>query len=148
MRHISKGPTQTHEYLGHEEAVRAGSDRSFGLVFTGVFIVIALFPLLGGRPLRLWALLVATAFLGVALLRPRLLAPANRLWLAFGLLLHRVTSPLILGMLFFLMFTPMGLLMRVLRRDPLRLRWEATAPSYWIPRQPPGPEPDTMRNQF
>jgi len=148
MRHISKRPTQTHEYLGHGEAVKAGSDRSFGLVFAGVFVVIALFPLLGGRPVRLWSLMIAGVFVGVAVLRPGLLAPANRLWLAFGLLLHRVTSPLVLGLLFFLVFTPMGLLMRVRRKDPLRLRWDGSVPSYWIPRHPPGPEPDTMRNQF
>lgn len=148
MRHISKKPTQTHEYLGHEEAVRAGSDRSFGLVFAGVFVVIALFPLLGGRPVRLWSLIVAAAFVAIALLRPGLLAPANRLWLAFGLLLHRVTSPLVLGMLFFLVFTPMGLLMRMLGKDLLRLRGNGSAPSYWIHRNPPGPEPDTMRHQF
>jgi len=139
---------ETHEYLGHEEAVRVGSDRSFGFVFTGVFVVIALFPLLGGRPLRLWSLLIAGVFAGVAVLRPRLLGPANRLWLAFGLLLHRVTSPLILGLLFFLVFTPMGLLMRAFGKDPLRLRRDISVPSYWIHRNPPGPEPETMRHQF
>ncbi len=148
MRHISKKPTQTHEYLGHEEAVRAGSDRSFGLVFAGVFVVIALFPLLGGRPVRLWSLIVAAVFVAIALLRPGLLAPANRLWLAFGLLLHRVTSPLVLGLLFFVVFTPMGLVRRALGKDSLRLRWDGSLPSYWIPRRPPGPAPDTMRNQF
>ncbi|HEY7364284.1 MAG TPA: SxtJ family membrane protein [Methylomirabilota bacterium] len=148
MTHISKRSTQTHEYLGHGEEVKAGSDRSFGLVFAGVFVIIALFPLLGGRPVRLWSLIVAGVLVGVAMLRPGLLAPANRLWLAFGLLLHRVTSPLVLGLLFFLVFTPMGFVMRVLRKDPLRVQWDGSAPSYWIPRRPPGPEPDTMRNQF
>lgn len=117
-------------------------------MFAGVFVVIALLPLLGGRPIRLWSLLIAGVFTAVAVLRPGLLAPANRLWLAFGLLLHRVTSPLVLGLLFFLVFTPMGLLMRVIRKDPLHLRWDGSVPSYWIHRNPPGPEPDTMRNQF
>lgn len=148
MRDISKRPTQTHEYLGHEEAVRAGSDRSFGLVFAGVFVIISLFPLLGGRQIRLWSLVVAGVFAGIAVLRPGLLAPANRLWLAFGLLLHRVTSPLVLGLLFFVVFTPMGLVMRMIRKDPLRLQWDGSVKSYWIHRSPPGPEPDTMRNQF
>lgn len=128
--------------------MRGGSDRAFGLVFAGVFAVIGLFPLLGGRPPRLWALLIAGLFVAVALIRPRWLGPANRLWLAFGLLLHRITSPVVLGLLFFVVFTPMGLLMRLMRKDPLRLRWDASASSYWLHRNPPGPEPDTMRNQF
>jgi len=117
-------------------------------VFAGVFVVISLLPLLGGRQIRLWTLMIAGVLVGVAVLWPGLLAPANRLWLAFGLLLHRVTSPLVLGLLFFLVFTPMGLLMRAIRKDPLRLRWDGSAKSYWIHRSPPGPEPDTMRNQF
>lgn len=148
MTDISKARTHTHEYLGHEEAVRAGSDRSFGFVFAGVFVIISLFPLLGGRQLRLWALIVAGIFVGIAVFRPGLLGPANRLWLAFGHLLHRVTSPVILGLLFFLVFTPMGLVMRAIRKDPLRLRRDGSVKSYWIHRTPPGPEPDTMKNQF
>jgi hypothetical protein len=148
MKQVTKRPTGTHEYLGHEEPVRAGSDRSFGFVFAGVFTTIGLLPLVGGRPPRGWSLVVAGGFLGVALIRPALLAPAKRLWLAFGLLLHRVSSPLVLGVLFFLLFMPMGLLMKALGKDPLRLRWDSSASSYWIPRTPPGPEPGTMRNQF
>src|SRR5262245_51631000 len=114
MKPTTKRPTATHEFLGHEEPVRPGSDRSFGLVFAGVFTVIGLLPLLGGRPARGWSLIVAGGFLGVTLIRPTLLAPAKRLWLAFGLLLHRISSPLVLGLLFVLLFTPVGLLMKVL----------------------------------
>jgi hypothetical protein len=148
MKPATKGPAATHEYLGHEEPVRAGSDRSFGLVFAGVFTVIGLLPLLGGRPARGWSLVVAGGCLVIALIRPGLLAPAKRLWLAFGLLLHRLSSPLVLGLLYFLLFMPVGLLMRARGKDPLRLRWDSSASSYWIPRTPPGPEPETMRNQF
>lgn len=148
MKGFTKRPTETHEYLGHEEPVRGGSDRSFGLVFAGVFTVIGLLPLVGGRQARGWSLIVAGGFLVVALVRPALLAPANRLWLTLGLLLHRVSSPLVLGLLFFLLFTPMGLLMKALGKDPLRLRLDPSSSSYWIHRTPPGPEPETMRNQF
>jgi hypothetical protein len=105
-------------------------------------------PLGGGGAVRGWAIVVAAASLATALLRPSLLAPLNRLWTWVGLLLHRVVSPLVLGVLFFLVVTPVGLLMRARGKDPLRLRSDRVSNSYWIERRPPGPAPDSMRNQF
>lgn len=137
-----------HERMAHDETVKGSSDRGFGVVFTVVFLVIGLWPLVAGEPLRLWALAVAGVLLGVALLRPGLLAPANRLWLAFGLALHKVVNPLVLGFLFFLTITPMAIVMRLLGKDLLHLRRDAEAKSYWIERRPPGPAPDTMKHQF
>ena len=137
-----------HESYERPEDVRGSSDRSFGMVFAVVFALIGLLPLAFGGALRLWALLVAAAFLGIALAVPSLLAPLNRLWLRFGLLLHRIVSPLILGIMFFLVVTPMGLLMRALGKDPLRLRFDRHAASYWIDRVPPGPEPESLKDQF
>lgn len=118
------------------------------MVFAAVFALIGLLPLAFGGALRLWSLLLAGAFVGVALVVPSLLAPLNRLWLRFGLLLHRIVSPLVLGIMFFLVITPMGLLMRAFGKDLLRLKFDRGAASYWIERSPPGPPPESMKDQF
>jgi hypothetical protein len=139
---------QTHERLNADEAVRGSSDRSFGLVLAGAFTVIGLWPLVRGAGGRWWSLGLAIAFLGFALLWPAGLRPLNYLWFKLGLALHRLVSPLVLGGIFFGTVTPLALVMRALGKDPLRLRLDPDAPSYWIPREPPGPPPDTMPRQF
>jgi hypothetical protein len=137
-----------HETFSREQTIKGSSDRVFGLVFTAFFALVSLLPLWSGRPMRAWALLLSAAFLIVALARPVLLAPLNAVWTRLGLLLHRITNPIVLGALFYLVFTPFALLMRLFGRDALRLRPDPRAATYWIPRQPPGPPPDTMSNQF
>ena len=137
-----------HENLSREHAVEGSSDRSFGIVFTVVFLVIAGWPLLSGNPPRWWAAGIAAAFLALALVRPALLAGLNRQWMKLGLLLGRIVSPIALGILFFGIVTPLGVVMRLAGKDPLRLRRDGGARSYWIARQPPGPPPDSMTNQF
>lgn len=137
-----------HESFDRDEAVGGSSDRSFGLVFAVVFLVIALVPWAFGGKFRVWSLGVAAAFGVVAFAAPGILAPLNRLWLRFGQLLHRIVSPLVLGIMFFLVITPIGLLMRALGKDPLRRRFDRGAPTYWIPREPPGPAPDSFSDQF
>ena len=87
-------------------------------------------------------------FLAAALLAPRVLAPLNQLWLRFGLLLHKVVSPVVLSLVFFSTVTPIGLLLRRLGKDPLRLRFDPDAPTYWIERRPPGPSGDSMPKQY
>jgi predicted membrane metal-binding protein len=140
--------SMTHETFEREETVKGSSDRGFGLVFTAVFAVIGLWPLIHAHAPRWWSLAVAAAFLAVSLIRPALLAPLNRLWMRFGLLLHRVVNPIVMGLLFFLVLTPFGLALRLLGKDPLRRGFQAAAATYWIERLPPGPAPDTMKNQF
>ncbi len=140
--------TATHERLAGDEAVKGSSDRSFGLVFAFVFTIIGLWPLLDGSAVRWWSLAIALGFAAVSLIRPSLLAPLNRLWLQFGLLLNRVVSPLVMGLLFYLVMTPIALIMRMTGKDPLRLKYDAAARSYWIPRQPPGPSPETIKYQY
>jgi len=137
-----------HEDLYREENIEGSSDRAFGIVFAVFFALIAAWPLLHGAELRLWSLAVAMAFALVAWLRPTLLARANRWWMKFGLLLGKVVSPIALGILFFAVLVPIGFLMRATGKDPLRLKREAAAESYWILRAPPGPPPDSMKNQF
>lgn len=128
--------------------VRMGSERSFGLVFTVVFVVVGLLPLWSGGAPRWWSLGVATGFLLAALVWPRALRPLNLLWFRFGLLLHRVTNPLIMGLIYFGAVTPMAVVMRLWGRDALNRRFEPEAASYWIRREPPGPPPETMERQF
>ena len=137
-----------HESYERREDVKGSSDRSFGIVFAVVFAVIGLFPLVFGGGVRLWSLAVGAGFLVIALAAPSLLAPLNRLWLRFGLLLHRIVSPIVLGVMFFLVITPMGLLMRAMGKDLLRLKFDKQSASYWIGRIPPGPPPETLKDQF
>jgi predicted membrane metal-binding protein len=139
---------ESHESFARDDDVRGSSNRQFGLVFAVVFAVIAAWPLLHGRPPRWWSLAVAALFLLLALALPGVLAPLNRLWLRFGLLLHAVVSPVVLGLVFFSTVTPIGLVLRLLGKDLLRLRLEPEATSYWIERRPPGPGGDTMPRQF
>jgi hypothetical protein len=132
----------------HTSQLQSSSDRSFGFVFAAVFLIVALYPLLHAGGIRIWALVVSGLFLLLAALVPKILAPANRAWTKFGLLLHNIVSPLALGILFFLVVTPTGLLMRLFGKDPLRLRFDPAADSYWIKRDPPGPPADSLNNQF
>jgi predicted membrane metal-binding protein len=140
--------TDTHERFARAAPAKTSSDRSFGIVFCVVFAIIGLWPLIRGAEPRWWSVGVAVAFLVLALAAPKTLAPLNRLWTKFGLLLHRITNPIIMGLVFFLAVTPTALIMRLLGKDPLHRRIDRDAKSYWIERKPPGPEPDTMHNQF
>jgi hypothetical protein len=124
------------------------SDRSFGLVFAAVFSIIACWPLLHWQSPRWWALPVAVAFAAVALGRPQLLHPLNRVWQALGRLLHKIVSPLVMGAVFFAAVTPTGWIMRLRGKDPLSLKRRPDLRSYWVRRQPTRPEAETMKNQF
>jgi hypothetical protein len=137
-----------HEPLGCDEPPTHASDRGFGFVFATVFFLISLWPLLSAGTLRWWPLAVSAAFLGTALFVPRALRPLSAAWMRFGLLLHRLVSPVIIGLIFFVTVLPTGIIMRILGKDLLRLRFDPLAQSYWIERRPPGPAPDSLRNQF
>ena len=139
-----------HEDFTREEEVPGSSDRSFGLVMAAFFAIVAVAPLVQGSlaAIRWWAVGIAAAFLALALLRPAVLRPLNRLWLKLGLLLAKIVSPVVLALLFYVTVTPVGLLMRAAGKDPLRLRRNAGAASYWIAREPPGPAPQSMKHQF
>lgn len=101
-----------------------------------------------GAQIRLVAAIIAGAFLVTALAMPKVLRPLNVLWMRFGLVLQKIVSPVVLGILFYVGVTPLGIIMRLTGKDLLRLKLDKSAPSYWIVREPPGPAPDTMRNQF
>jgi Na+/H+ antiporter NhaD/arsenite permease-like protein len=138
----------THEDLSRDHAIKGPSDRSFGLVMTGFFLLVGLAPLRHHLPLRLWALGVAVIFLLVSLLWPHVLAPLNKAWMLLGRLLSRIMAPVVTGLLFYLVFTPAGFFYRLLGKDSLRLKPGKDSRSYWIERKPPGPPPEEMINQF
>ncbi len=138
----------SHERLSAAEDIQGSSDRSFGIVMAVVFAVIGAWPLLSEGPPRWWALIAAAVFCSLAFLRPALLAPLNHLWFRFGLLLNKITSPLIMGLLFYGVMTPYAYILCWLGKDLLRLRLDPSAESYWIERKPPGPAPESIKRQF
>jgi hypothetical protein len=127
--------------------VKTSSNRSFGIVFGVVFTLVALWPLKDGQYIRLWAALPAALFYLLAFLLPRALAPLNRAWTKLGLLMGKVTTPIIMGIVFFGLILPIGLWLRLRGKRPLSLRFTGE-PSYWILRIPPGPPPESFKNQF
>ena len=157
------------EHIAHAASASLPSNRSFGRLFTFVFLLVggwpylkpflgcvshwrelteACLPVLRQQTPNTWALITSGAFLLVTLAYPKALSPLNRLWMAFGNLLHVVVSSLVLGILFFLVIVPLGLAMRLAGRDAVSRKFDASAASYWIPRNPPGPDPKSLSNQF
>ena len=124
--------------------VKIGSNRSFGIVFFVVFLIIATYPLINGDELRLWSLLISIVFLFLGLVNSKILNPLNKLWFKFGIFLGKIISPLVMGIIFFLVVTPIGLLMRLLNKDLLNLRFKNNG-SYWIEKTEPKSK---MKNQF
>jgi hypothetical protein len=123
------------------------SERSFGLVFAAFFGVLAVLRVWSGEPWELFAS-AAVLMIVLALAVPGVLAPFNRLWYRFGLLLSRITQPIVLGLLYFVAVTPLAIIMRSTGKDPLRLRFRENVDSYWIERDPPGPSGSSMSRQF
>lgn len=145
---MSGTPGIHEDYSGHVQA-RGPSDRSFGLVFAGFFALVGVWPVLrhSGSP-RWWACVLALVLAAIALLCAPVLRIPNRLWMRLGLLLSRIVNPIAMGVIFFGIFTPMAVFLRLRGRDPLRLRHDSAGATYWIERVPPGPEPRSMANQF
>jgi predicted membrane metal-binding protein len=137
--------SQFHEDLTREQTEQGASERSFGLLFAVVFGVIALYPLLSGGAIRVWAIAASVTFAVAALALPRILAPLNKVWMSIGKLMHRVVSPVILGLLYLVAVVPTGLVLRMKGADPLRLKRDAAAKSYWIARED---APASFKNQF
>lgn len=133
----------------HSKDVKRASDRSFGLVFFIVFIVIGLWPASRGDSFRWWAFAAALPFGFSALVAPWLLRPLNYLWYRFGMLLHATVSPIVLGFIFAFIVVPTGLLLRLFGKDVLSIGAQNQhKTSYWIPREKTSSTSDSMRNQF
>ena len=126
------------------DEIKISSNRSFGFVFFVVFLLIALYPLINNGEVKLWSLITSIIFLVLGLLNSKFLNPFNKLWFKFGIILGKIISPLIMGIIFFLVVTPTGLIMRLLRKDILSLKYNQNN-SYWIEKK--GPK-SKMKNQF
>ena len=126
------------------DEIKISSNRSFGIVFFIVFSLIALYPLLKGNDLRIWSLIISFIFLALGLINSKILTPLNRLWFKFGLLLGKFISPIIKGIIFFIVVTPIGIIMRLLKKDLLNLKFNKKE-TYWIDKK--GPK-SKMKNQF
>ena len=124
--------------------IKIGSNRSFGIVFFVVFLIIATYPLTNGDELRLWSLIISIVFLFLGLVNSKILNPLNKLWFKFGIFLGKIVSPLVMGIIFFLVVTPIGLLMRLLNKDLLNIKFNDNT-SYWIEKTDPKSK---MKNQF
>ena len=129
--------------MDHKD-IKIGSNRSFGVVFFIVFFSISIYPLLKDGNIRLWSLIISIIFLFLGLLNSNLLSPLNKLWFKFGLLLGKIVSPLIMGLIFFLVVTPIGIFMRLLKKDLLNLKFSKIN-TYWINKSDPKSK---MKNQF
>ena len=124
--------------------VKIGSNRSFGVVFCIFFAIISFYPLINGGNLKIWFLFISLIFLILGLISSEILTPLNKLWFRFGLFLGKIVSPIVMAVIFFLVVTPTGLFMKLLRKDLLNLRYN-NEQSYWIKKD--GPE-SKMKNQF
>ena len=124
--------------------VKIGSNRSFGIVFFIVFFIISTYPLIKGDGLRLWSLITSIVFLFLGLENSKILNPLNKLWFKFGIFLGKIISPLVMGIIFFLVVTPIGLLMKLLNKDLLNLKFNNNS-SYWIEKTE---QKSNMKNQF
>ena len=125
--------------------LKVGSERNFGLVFSTVFWIVAFIPMVNEGNPRVWAIVVASIFLVLSLALPKLLAPLNKLWFRFGLLLEAIINPIVMSLLFFIAVVPTGLIMRILGKDLLCQKTNKSANTYWNKREEQmGP----MKNQF
>ena len=124
--------------------VKIGSNKSFGIVFFIVFLIISIYPMLGGDSLRVWSLSISIIFLILGLLNSKILSPLNKFWFKFGIFLGKIISPIIMGIIFFFVVTPIGYLMRLFKKDVLSLKFNGNK-SYWVEKN--GPK-SKMKNQF
>lgn len=138
----------THENLAREERAAPGSERSFAIVMAVAFVIVGGINIWHNGRIWLWLITIAGLLILAGYFAPALLKPLNHLWFRFGLLLHAAVNPIVMGFVFYAAVLPTGLLMRALGRDLLRLKIKHAQDTYWIKRQPPGPAPHTMKDQF
>ena len=130
--------------MKQNKEMKLPSNKNFGIVFFIVFLIVALYPLINSDNVRIWSLITSLIFLVFDLLNSKILTPLNKLWFKFGILLSKIISPFIMGIIFFFVVTPIGLIMRLLGKDVLNLKYSKNK-SYWIEKN--GPK-SKMKNQF
>ena len=124
--------------------IKISSNRSFGIVFFIVFILIAFYPLINQGEVRIWSIVISLFFFILGIANSKILTPLNRIWFKFGLFLGKIISPIIMGIIFFLVVTPIGLIMRLFGKDVINLKFDSNK-SYWIEKTEPK---SNMKNQF
>ena len=124
--------------------IKIGSNRSFGIVFFIVFLLISIYPLINQGEIRVWSVLISLLFLILGIINSKVLSPLNKVWFKFGIFLGKIISPIVMGIIFFLVVTPIAFLMRILKKDLLNLKYNKNS-SYWIEKTDPK---STMKNQF
>jgi len=125
--------------------LKISSNRSFGLVFFIIFLIVSAWPLIYGESFRIWSAIISLAFLILGLMNSRLLNPLNKLWFKFGIVLGAIVAPIVMGIIFFLIVTPVGLIMKIIGKDLLSTKYDSRKKTYWIKRNIPV---GTMKRQF
>lgn len=140
-----------HETFIRNNEIQGSSDRTFGLVIAGAFVVMGFSPLRHHEPMRYWAFGAALPFLALAIAAPKMLSPLNLLWTKFGFVLQKITNPLVMGVLFYFLITPVALIFKLFGKDPLNRRFDPENPdvqSYWVTRDVTDSFSETMKHQF
>ena len=127
-----------------KDQIKISTNRSFGIVFFIVFVLIGLYPLLKGNEIRYWSIIISLVFLILGVLNSKILSPLNKLWFKFGILLGSIVSPIVMGFIFFLVVTPISLIMKLAGKDILNLK-KNNKNSYWIENKD---KLTRMKNQF
>jgi hypothetical protein len=131
--------------MSYGSKIKISSNRSFGLVFFILFLVISLWPFIHEGQIRIWSAVISIVFLILGLMNSKLLTPLNRLWFKFGMFLGAIVAPVVMGIIFFLVVTPTGFLMRMMGKDLLRRKYDKSNKSYWIKRDKSS---SSMKQQF
>jgi hypothetical protein len=129
----------------HHNTIDQNSEKSFGVVFSIVFLIVALHPLINSEDIHVWALVISAVFLLLAYIAPKILSIPNKLWFKFGMLLGSIVAPIVMALVYFVTVLPTGLIMRLLGKDLLKQKLDKNAKSYWIERSEPM---GSMKNQF
>ena len=125
--------------------IKIGSNRNFGIVFFVVFLILGLWPLIHGDQIRIWFIIISLVFLILGLINSKLLTPLNKLWFKFGIILGAIVAPVVMGIVFFLVITPIGLIIKIMGKDLLNKKYDKKKKTYWIKRDT---SVGTMKRQF
>ena len=131
--------------LVDSDKIKISSNRSFGLVFFVVFLIVSLWPLTSVGSIRIWSAIISAVFLILGLINSRLLTPLNVLWFKLGMILGAIISPIVMGIIFFLVVTPIGFILRIMGKDLLNKKYDKEKETYWIKRNA---SIGTMKRQF
>ena len=120
--------------MSPKSKIKISSNRNFGLVFFIVFLIVSIWPLTYDEPVRIWFAIISSIFLILGLMNSKLLTPLNKLWFKFGMILGAIVSPVVMGVVFFLVVTPIGLIMKIMGKDILNKKYDKKKKTYWISR--------------